>query len=94
MIRLMVRTSQVSRKPSNGSKRDNDHKPPGEEEGVDDVSTQQELVRIFTSAKIPAWGYIGGYLATITFCICLVTWSKKPRTPGNPRSSETVLNIA
>ena len=44
------------------------------EEGVDDVATQQELIRIFTSAKIPVWGYVGGYLVAISFCIGMVTF--------------------
>ncbi|CAE7753266.1 YSL6, partial [Symbiodinium necroappetens] len=30
------------------------------EEGVDDLTTQRELIRIFTGARIPPWAYIGG----------------------------------
>lgn len=44
------------------------------EEGVDDLTTQRELIRIFTGARIPPWAYIGGYFVAITFCICMVTW--------------------
>ena len=43
------------------------------EEGVGDAATQIELIKIFTNAKIPAWGYIGGYFLAISFCICMVT---------------------